>query len=245
MLDLRGKLAVLVSIVVRDLSHGYADGRIALRGLSFAISAGERAALLGPNGAGKTTLFLCLAGVLRGKQGTVTVAGLDPAVPVDRAALPKKLGVVFQNPDEQLFAATVLDDVAFAPLNLGETPDSARRIAEVTLIRVGLADFAARVPHRLSGGEKRRAALAGVLATSPEVLLLDEPTAALDPRGRRELAELLVGLPGTMLIATHNLDFARRTCTRALILNAGSLAASGTIDEILADESLLAAHGLV
>jgi len=234
-----------VSILVRDLSYRYADGRSALNRLSFAIVAGERVALLGPNGAGKTTLFLCLAGVLRNQPGVVIAAGLDPALPADRLALPRKLGVVFQNPDEQLFAATVLDDVAFAPLNLGEASEAARKIAEATLTRVGLSGFGERVPHRLSGGEKRRAALAGVLVTSPEVLLLDEPTAALDPRGRRELADLLNALPGTMLIATHNLEFARRTCTRALVLAEGTLAAEGPLENLLADEAMLARHGLV
>jgi len=234
-----------VSILVRDLSYRYADGRSALNRLSFAIAAGERVALLGPNGAGKTTLFLCLAGVLRNQPGVVIAAGLDPALPADRLALPRKLGVVFQNPDEQLFAATVLDDVAFAPLNLGEASEAARKIAEATLTRVGLSGFGERVPHRLSGGEKRRAALAGVLVTSPEVLLLDEPTAALDPRGRRELADLLNALPGTMLIATHNLEFARRTCTRALVLAEGTLAAEGPLENLLADEAMLARHGLV
>lgn len=234
-----------MSILVRDLSYRYADGRSALNRLSFAIAAGERVALLGPNGAGKTTLFLCLAGVLRNQPGVVIAAGLDPALPADRLALPRKLGVVFQNPDEQLFAATVLDDVAFAPLNLGEASEAARKIAEATLTRVGLSGFGERVPHRLSGGEKRRAALAGVLVTSPEVLLLDEPTAALDPRGRRELADLLNALPGTMLIATHNLEFARRTCTRALVLAEGTLAAEGPLENLLADEAMLARHGLV
>ena len=234
-----------MSILVRDLSYRYADGRSALNRLSFAIVAGERVALLGPNGAGKTTLFLCLAGVLRNQPGVVIAAGLDPALPADRLALPRKLGVVFQNPDEQLFAATVLDDVAFAPLNLGEASEAARKIAEATLTRVGLSGFGERVPHRLSGGEKRRAALAGVLVTSPEVLLLDEPTAALDPRGRRELADLLNALPGTMLIATHNLEFARRTCTRALVLAEGTLAAEGPLENLLADEAMLARHGLV
>ena len=233
-----------MSIVVRDLTHRYADGRIALQGLSFEIAAGRRVALLGSNGAGKTTLFLCLAGVLKSPSGTIAVAGLDPALPADRSALPRKLGIVFQNPDEQLFAATVLDDVAFAPLNAGKPPETARAQAEEALRRVGLREFGGRVPHRLSGGEKRRAALAGVLVTSPEVLLLDEPTAGLDPRGRRELAALLVGLPGTMLIATHNLEFARHTCTHALVLDDGTLAAAGLLEDLLADDRLLTDHGL-
>src|SRR5262249_35558172 len=162
----------------------------------------------------KTTLFLCLAGVLRVRPGCVNLAGLDPTDPGQRRQLPAHVGIVFQDSDDQLFHATVFDDVAFGPLNLGLPPDEVRaRVAEA-LGRVGLTGYEQRVPMHLSGGEKRRVALAGVLAMRPEVLLLDEPTMFLDPRGRREFIALLGSLPGTKVIAAHDLEFILRTCRR-------------------------------
>jgi cobalt/nickel transport system ATP-binding protein len=228
----------------RNLSHAYPDGRPALRGVSLAVAAGERVAVVGANGAGKTTLLLRLCGALAGERGQAEVAGLDPADPHHRRKLPAAVGMVFQNPDDQLFAATVLEDVAFGPLNLGAEPGQARRVAENTLERVGLAGYGSRPPHRLSGGEKRRAALAGVLAMNPAVLLLDEPTAFLDPRGRRELAALLAGLPAALLIATHDLEFAAHLCGRTVVLDEGAVAADGPTAAVLGDEGLLRRCGL-
>ena len=176
-------------IEVCDLRHDYPGGVHALGGVSFTVAAGENVGLVGPNGAGKTTLFLCLAGVLPAPPGAVRVAGLDPAKPAERRLLPARLGVVFQNSDDQLFNSTVFDDVAFGPLNLGLPADEVRKRVAEALDRVGLAGLEERVPFHLSGGEKRRAALAGVLAMRPEVLLLDEPSIFLDPRGRRELID--------------------------------------------------------
>jgi cobalt/nickel transport system ATP-binding protein len=229
---------------VVGLSHAYPDGRVALSGVGFEVRAGERVALVGPNGAGKTTLFLRLCGVLPGNPGEAAVAGLDPADPGHRKKLPGVVGVVFQNPDDQLFSATLLEDVAFGPLNLGATVEEARDRADEALKRVGLAGAGERTPHRLSGGEKRRAALAGVLAMRPEVLLLDEPSMFLDPRGRRELIRLLNDLPGTMLVATHDLELVHDACSRVIVLDAGRVVADGPAGTLLADHDLMDRHGL-
>lgn len=230
-------------IDVRDLRFAYPDGRLALDGVSFHIGAGESVGLIGPNGAGKTTLFLCLCGVLRAKLGAVTVAGLDPADAAQRKQLPARVGVVFQTPDDQLFSSTVGEDVAFGPLNLGLPPDEVRsRVAEA-LGRVGMTGQDDRVPFHLSGGEKRRAAVAGVLAMRPDVLLLDEPSMFLDPRGRRELIGLVNGLPGTKLIASHDLALVRDTCSRVILVDAGRVVAEGPTD-LLRDAGLMDRHGL-
>ncbi|MBN9117970.1 MAG: energy-coupling factor ABC transporter ATP-binding protein [Planctomycetes bacterium] len=229
---------------VSSLCHRYACGRVALDDVTFALGPSECAALVGPNGAGKTTLFLRLCGVLAGKPGQSAVNCLDPAVPEHRKKLPEVVGVVFQNPDDQLFSPTVGEDVAFGPLNMGATPGEAQaRVAEA-LNAVGLPTAADRVPFQLSGGEKRRAALAGVLAMRPSVLLLDEPSMFLDPRGRRELIGTIRALPGTKLIATHDLDLVLDTCPRTLVLDAGKLAADGPTEKLLADVELMERHGL-
>jgi cobalt/nickel transport system ATP-binding protein len=232
------------ALSTQHLSHRYADGRVALDDVSFAVGPGECVALVGPNGAGKTTLFLRLCGVLSGKPGQASVCGLDPADPAHRKKLPETVGVVFQNPDDQLFSPTVFDDVAFGPLNLGATPDEARSRAREALAAVGLPDAGDRVPFQLSGGDKRRAALAGVLAMRPAVLLLDEPSAYLDPRGRRDLIGLLPTLPGTKLIATHDLDLVLDICPRVIVLDGGKLVADGPACELLADPELIDKHGL-
>jgi cobalt/nickel transport system ATP-binding protein len=231
-------------IEVRGLTFTYPSGRRALEEVSFQVAAGESVGLVGPNGAGKTTLFLCLSGVLPVKPGTVRLAGLDPAVAADRRQLPARVGIIFQDSDDQLFHTTVLDDVAFGPLNLGLSADETRvRVAEA-LARVGAQGLEQRVPQHLSGGEKRRVALAGVLAMHPDILLLDEPSMYLDPRGRRELIRLLPALPGSRVIAAHDLEMILETCPRVLLLDAGRLVASGAARELLADTALMEAHGL-
>jgi cobalt/nickel transport system ATP-binding protein len=232
------------ALIANELNHRYANGWVALDRISFAIAAGETVALVGPNGAGKTTLFLRLCGVLSGKSGQISVAGLDPADPAQRKKLPGVVGIVFQNPDDQLFSPTVMDDVAFGPLNAGASPREAQERARAALAAVGLSNSGERVPFQLSGGDKRRAALAGVLAMQPSVLLLDEPTAFLDPRGRRELISLLPSLPGTKLIATHDLDLVLDACSRVLVLDGGKLVADGSCITVLADKDLMARHGL-
>jgi cobalt/nickel transport system ATP-binding protein len=230
---------------ISALTHRYADGRVALSGVSFTLEAGECVALVGPNGAGKTTLFLRVCGVLAGKPGEVSVCGLDPAEPSQRKKLPEAVGIVFQNPDDQLFSPTVLEDVCFGPLNQGMSVAEAKARAAEALASVGLPPEAGeRVPFQLSGGDKRRAALAGVLAMHPGLLLLDEPSAFLDPRGRRDLIELIGKLAGTKLIATHDLELVLDVCPRVLILDAGQLVADGPAAELLANPELVEKHGL-
>jgi cobalt/nickel transport system ATP-binding protein len=233
-----------VVIEVRGLSFAYAGGPKALDSISFHVAAGESLGLVGPNGAGKTTLFLCLSGVLAVKAGTIRLAGLDPAVAADRRRLPTKVGVIFQNSDDQLFHTTVVDDVAFGPLNLGCEVDEVRQRVTEALRHVGAEGLEQRVPQHLSGGEKRRVALAGVLAMRPGILLLDEPSMYLDPRGRRELIHLLPTLPGSRIVASHDLEMILETCARVLVLDGGRLIAEGKAHELLADGALMQAHGL-
>jgi cobalt/nickel transport system ATP-binding protein len=230
-------------VKVDDLHFSYPDGHIALRGISLNLCLGDKVALVGPNGAGKSTLMLHLNGILNG-HGAIEVGGVQLTkdnLPVIRAMV----GLVFQNPDDQLFSPTVLDDVAFGPLNLGLEVEEARARALEALSAVGLAPGAGeRVPFQLSGGDKRRAALAGVLAMRPSVLLLDEPSAFLDPRGRRELIALIRSLPGTKLIATHDLDLVLDVCPRVLVLDGGRLVADGSAAELLAHPEIIENHGL-
>ncbi len=232
------------SIQVRDLSFVYPDGASALDGISFDIPLGESVGLVGPNGAGKTSLFLCLSGVLKPQSTLLRVGGLDLRDPTERRRLPEQVGIVFQNSDDQLFNATVFDDVAFGPLNLELPPDEVRRRVAEALDRVGLTGLEERVPFHLSGGEKRRVALAGVLAMRPRVLLLDEPSIHLDPRGRRELIRLLQVLGGTRLIASHDLELILQSCSRVLLIDHGRLMADGPARSVLADAALMEAHGL-
>ncbi len=232
-------------IVIQDLSFSY-DGRTpALDGISLAIDANERVGLVGPNGAGKSTLFLCLNGVLQGFKGRIEVDGLSPANERQLRELRRRIGVVFQSSDDQLFNPSVLDDVAFGPRNVGASREEAMRVATEALHRTGIpAELYQRPPNRLSSGQKRRVALAGVLAMAPAVLLLDEPASDLDPRGRSELIDLLDRIGGTQVIAGHDLEMIRRTCRRVVVLDAGRLVADGATDTILSDEPLMKAHGL-
>jgi cobalt/nickel transport system ATP-binding protein len=231
-------------IEVRGLSYAYPGGPPALDDLTFELHAGESLGLVGPNGAGKTTLFLCLSGVLAVKPGSVRVGGLDPSRAADRRKLPNQVGIIFQNSDDQLFHTTVLDDVAFGPLNLGHPPDEVRQRVAEALARVGAAGLEQRVPQHLSGGEKRRVALAGVLAMRPEILLLDEPSMYLDPRGRRELIRLLPTLPGSRIVASHDLEMILEVCHRVLVLDGGRIVAGGPARAVLADAAQMEAHGL-
>lgn len=232
------------AIRVADLTFAYPNGPTVLDALHFEVVAGERVGLVGPNGAGKTTLFLCLSGILPAPRGRVLLAGLDPADPGQRRQLPARVGIVFQNSDDQIFNTTVFDDVAFGPLNIGLSADEVRaRVAEA-LDRVGLKGLEQRVPFHLSGGEKRRVALAGILAMRPDILLMDEPSMHLDPRGRRELIRLINDLAVTQVIASHDLEMILETCSRALVIDRGRIMAEGPVREVLANAALMEAHGL-
>jgi cobalt/nickel transport system ATP-binding protein len=231
-------------IRVEGLDYAYPDGTPALTDVRFHVAAGESVGLVGPNGAGKTTLFLCLGGVLPIARGRVALADLDPAIPAQRRDLPSRLGIVFQNSEDQLFNPTVFEDVAFGPLNLGLAQGEVRARVSEALEEVGLKGFERRVPFHLSGGEQRRVALAGILAMRPSIILLDEPSQGLDPRGRRELIRLLNGLRATKMVASHDLELVLQTCPRVLVLNGGKVQGDGPASTILADAALMDAHGL-
>jgi cobalt/nickel transport system ATP-binding protein len=231
------------AIRVTGLKYTYPDGHVALDGVDLEIAEGERVAILGPNGAGKTTLMLHLNGVLTATTGDVEIAG----TPVNRKTVRevrRRVGLVFQDPDDQLFMPTVAQDVAFGPANFGvrgeELGDRVREALEV----VSLTDHANRSPAHLSGGQRRRAALATVLACRPDILVFDEPSANLDPVARRELAETLLKLDATMLIVTHDLPYAAQLCDRAVIMDGGVIVADGAVGDVLSDSALLAAHRL-
>jgi len=232
-------------VEVEHLHYAYPQGSAALRDLSFHVGHGERVGLIGPNGAGKTTLMLILAGLIDISDGAVSVAGCDLTTRPGRRTVHRKLGVVFQSADDQIINATVHDDVAFGPLNLGLSPEEAERRVTAALDQVGVdASFHARIPFHLSAGEKRRVAIAGVVAMEPQVVLMDEPTSDLDPRGRRELQAILEGIQVTRLVSSHNLDFVLESCDRVMVLDEGRLCADGPVRRILANEELMLRHGL-
>lgn len=235
-------MAMETCIEIHNLSFAYHNGRQALRNVNLSVQAGEKAALVGPNGAGKSTLLLHLNGILRGK-GEVRVMGQRVAEPHLRR-IRAQVGLVFQDPDDQLFSPTVFDDVAFGPLYAELPEEEIRRRVAWALAQVGMEDYAERVSHHLSMGEKKRAAIASVLSMQPEILVLDEPTAGLDPRARRRLIGLLQELPQTMLAATHDLRLVAEVFPRTIILNGGQVVADGPTVELLSDEQLLEAHGL-
>lgn len=233
-------------LAVNELAYRYPDGHEALCGLSFTLAPGERVALIGPNGAGKSTLLLHLNGLLPDRAPAtprVTVDGL-PLVEANLAEVRRRVGLLFQDPDDQLFCPTVWEDVAFGPRQLGVAEPRLAQLVRDSLAQVGLAGFEERLPHHLSRGEKRRVCLAGLLACDARLLVLDEPTSDLDPRGRRELMGLLTRLPVGQLIATHDLEFVVEICPRAIVLDGGRIVADGPTLELLDDEALMLAHGL-
>jgi cobalt/nickel transport system ATP-binding protein len=228
------------AIDARGLRYRYPNGVTGLDGVDLHVTHGERVAVLGPNGAGKTTLMLHLNGLLSG-EGSLEVAGLRAG---DVRALRAAVGLVFQDPDDQLFMPTVAEDVAFGPLNLGLERDEVRARVHGALAAVRMGHVTGRAPHQLSLGQRRRVAIATVLAMQPRLLVLDEPSANLDPRARRELLEVLDTIDRTMVVVTHDLPFAAQLCERAVLLSGGRIAADGPCSEILADEDLLAEHDL-
>jgi cobalt/nickel transport system ATP-binding protein len=231
------------AVQIRGLEFAYPDGKKALQGVDLQIEAGERVAVLGPNGAGKTTLALHLNGILQPHAGSVTVADL-PVVEGNYTEIRRVVGLVFQDPNDQLFMPSVREDVAFGPANLGMTGEELKERVDSALGLVSGSEFADRPPHHLSGGEKRAAALATVLAMEPDVLVFDEPSSGLDPAGRRELITTLTHLPMTQLVITHDLPLALELCGRALIMNNGRVVGDGPTRELLSDEDLLAANRL-
>ena len=232
------------AVVAKDLAFTYpGEHHPVFDGLDITIEAGERVALLGPNGSGKTTLALHLNGLLRAQRGEIVISGL--ALDDDTLAdIRRRVSLVFQDPNDQLFMHRVRDDVAFGPANLGfDDVEIARRV-EQALIDVGATGLADQAPHHLSGGERRRAAVASVLSMDPEILVLDEPTSGIDPLGRHELADLLSSLPQTQLVVTHDLPFALATCARSLVLDEGKIALDLETEALLNDPDLLTRHRL-
>lgn len=243
-------MSVPSAVELRGVHFTHPDGRPALQGVGLRVEVGERVAVLGPNGAGKTTLMLHLNGIHEPTHGEVRVTGL-PVRPRDRTSIRevrRRVGLVFQDPDDQLFMPTVAADVAFGPANQGLEGEALHERVRTALELVGTAHLADRHPHHLSMGERRRVAVATVLATEPDVLVLDEPSSNLDPRSRRELVEVLGALvmkrPITLLVVTHDLPFALQLCERSVVLDAGRVVADGATPEVLADDELLAAHRL-
>jgi cobalt/nickel transport system ATP-binding protein len=230
-------------VEVRDLHYAYPDGTQALRGVSFRIGHGDAVALVGANGAGKSTLILHLNGYLQSTGGEVVIG--DTIVTRQTAVLARRaIGMVFQDPDDQLFMPTVAEDVAFGPLNAGlPTEQVAFRVAQA-LARVGMTHVSARPPYRLSAGEKRAVAIATVLAMAPDILVMDEPSANLDPRARRRLIGLLQSFDHTRIIATHDLELVVEVCSRVIVLDDGKVVADGPVEGVLGDEALMTAHGL-
>ncbi|MBK1788411.1 ABC transporter ATP-binding protein [Prauserella sp. ASG 168] len=231
------------AVLVKDLAYTYPDGHRALAGVDLRVEPGERVAVLGPNGAGKTTLALHLNGVLTAERGQVEVAGIAVRKRT-LAEIRRRVGVVFQDPDDQLFMPTVAEDVAFGPRNFGVAESDVPGRVATALAAVGMAEHAVRSPMHLSVGQRRRVALATVLACEPDVLVLDEPSANLEPVARRELAELLLTLERTMLLVTHDLPYALQLCPRGVLVDDGVVVADRPTRDLLADSALLAAHRL-
>lgn len=230
-------------IELMGVSFAYPDGRVALRGVSLAVAPGEKVALVGPNGAGKSTLMLHLNGILRPASGMVRACGLD-VKEGNLARVRGAVGLVFQDPDDQLFSPTVFDDVAFGPIYQGLSRGEVTARVESALAAVRMGEYAGRLSHHLSTGEKKRIAIATVVAMEPSILVLDEPSAGLDPRARRGLINLLRELPQAMLVATHDLRMVHDLLPRTVVMDGGEIVADGRTADILGDAALLAMHGL-
>ncbi|ASY16466.1 cobalt/nickel transport system ATP-binding protein [Candidatus Planktophila sulfonica] len=234
------------SLQISNLAFAYPDGNQALYGVNLTISKGERVALLGPNGAGKTTLVMHMNGIHPTMQGEVRIAGelVDAKNKETLKQIRAKVGIVFQDPDDQLFMPTVGEDVAFGPFNMGLRGDELSAVVDEALSQVGMLEFRDRPPHHLSFGQRRRVAVATVLAMKPEILVMDEPSSNLDPASRRELAEIVRSLDVTIVMVTHDLPYALELCERSVILSGGIIVADAPTREILTNASLLASHRL-
>jgi cobalt/nickel transport system ATP-binding protein len=235
-----------LSIDAKNLRYSYPDGHQALNGVNLQIKKGERVALLGPNGAGKTTLVMHLNGILEATEGSITISGMlvDGKNRESLKKIRQRVGIVFQDPDDQLFMPTVFEDVAFGPSNMGWDSETIEKRSVQALQMVDMLEFRDRAPHHLSFGQRRRVAVATVLAMEPEILILDEPSSNLDPASRRELSEILLSLDVTILMVTHDLPYAYEICERSLILNKGQIVADSDTTAILRDYKLLGANRL-
>ena len=229
-----------LALEVSELSFSYPKKANVLRNVSLKIAPAERVGLIGPNGSGKTTLFLMTCGVLKPTTGAIRLFG-QPMVYGD---FRPEIGLVFQNSDDQLFSPSVRDDVAFGPQNLGLSKAEVDARVEEALATAGVLDLADRPPHHLSGGEKRMVAVAGVLAMCPRLVIYDEPSSSLDMRSRRRLIRFLQASSGTLLIASHDLEFVLEVCDRVVLLDEGRIVADGLPRDILGDADLMDAHGL-
>lgn len=234
------------SLQISNLAFAYPDGNQALFGVNLTIKKGERVALLGPNGAGKTTLVMHMNGIHPTMQGEVRVAGelVDVKNKESLKSIRSKVGIVFQDPDDQLFMPTVGEDVAFGPYNMGIRGDELNSVVDQALSQVGMLEFKDRAPHHLSFGQRRRVAVATVLAMKPEILVMDEPSSNLDPASRRELADVVRSLDVTIVMVTHDLPYAMELCERSVILSGGVIVADADTKTILKDSNLLAANRL-
>jgi cobalt/nickel transport system ATP-binding protein len=234
------------SLEITGLAFAYPDGNQALYGVNLKVEKGERVALLGPNGAGKTTLVMHLNGIHGAQKGEVKIAGttIDASDKSNLKKIRAQVGIVFQDPDDQLFMPTVREDIAFGPYNMGFRGVELDRIVDEALEQVGMSAFADRAPHHLSFGQRRRVAVAGVLAMKPEILVLDEPSSNLDPASRRELATILASLDITILMVTHDLPYALELCNRAVVLSGGLIAEDSPTRALLADGEKLAKYRL-
>jgi cobalt/nickel transport system ATP-binding protein len=234
------------SLLIKDLAFAYPDGNQALYGVNLSVEKGERVALLGPNGAGKTTLVMHMNGIHATMQGEVFIAGerVDSKNKESLRVIRSKVGIVFQDPDDQLFMPTVGEDIAFGPYNMGKRGAELDAIVDEALSLVGMLDFKDRPPHHLSFGQRRRVAVATVLAMKPEILVMDEPSSNLDPASRRELADIIRSLDVTIVMVTHDLPYAYELCERAVILSGGIIVADAQTGDVLRDKELLAKNRL-
>ena len=237
---------MMPAVQVTNLRYIYPDGKEALRGITFSISQGECVGLVGPNGSGKSTLLLHLNGILPDPLDGSSAVSINGKTITKKnvSAIRREVGLLFQDPDDQLFCPTVFEDVAFGPRQLGLSEEEIRVCVNRSLAQVGLLGFENRFPYHLSSGEKRRVCLAGVLACEPHVLALDEPTSNLDPRGKRNLHDILKALPVTKIIATHDLEMVVELCSRTIVLDEGKVVAEGSTTDLLGNEELMLKHGL-
>jgi len=230
------------AIEIENLSYSYPDGQQALCDINLTVGLGETVSIIGPNGAGKSTLLLHLNGIMR-SDGTVRILGV-PLEDKNLKWVRSKVGLVFQDPDDQLFSPTVFDDVAFGPINMGYAEEEVRERVNRALEWVGMKSHEERSPHHLSVGEKKRISIATILSMSPEILVIDEPTANLDPRAKWELIALVKGLHMTRIVASHDLEIVTELCERTIVLDDGKVVADDATPIIMSNTALLERHGL-